>query len=247
MLQELNHSLLLHKELSSAAERIARKVQQVGLGLPYVDGLAGLVIICVNNLNIAVSKSQSLDATPEVQSADERRDKRYKALRTFIEYQMLSDDVTIEASASYLLSILKKHGLSLWALDLKEQSARLKALFNNIDSDENARMAYQHIGATPDYESLKAAQSHFEEVYYPHARQTFLKYDPKVNETRKKLSDNLKAMMMNLQVAERINEDEDIKKQLNLLEDELNTIISATMSVARKRISNERSGYDINI
>lgn len=218
------------------SDRIADQVIETGVNLPYVDGLAGLVKGNVIDLDAAISKSLGLELTPEVHAADDLRDKRYKSFRSYLEHKSYSEDPEIAEQASFLFNILKKHGLGLWYGGLTEQSIKLKALFNDLE-DDKAKNAILKTGASPALEMLKIGQDNFEKIYRKRASEASIKEDPKVRDSRKKLTGNLQALLLNLTVAEKLNEDSEKKTKVASLIGEVNKIISSTITIARARIS----------
>ncbi len=237
MISELSHTLLNHQELSLAGDRIASKVESAGLGLTYVDGLVGLVKVNVLDFDTARNKSMALELTPEVQAADDKRDRRFKTFRTKLTLAELSDDKGIVEYASFLKGIVQKHNASLWALGLSEQSVKLKDLFHDLDKDGKAQTALSALGLTEDLADLKAVQADFEHVFKARLKEASEKEDPKVAESRKKLVNNLQALLVVLGVAEKVNEDTDLKQKVTVLVAEVNKVISTTMTTARTRIT----------
>jgi hypothetical protein len=236
MLNVLNHSLLLHKELSLAGDGIADQVIEAGLGLSYVDGLAGLVKENILEMDMAVAKSLGLETTPEVQAADVVRDRRFKSLRAYVEHKSYDDDERIAKEASFIYDIIRKHGLGLWCMGMSEQTVRLKALGNDFGS-EKAQDALQKTGTMKVWVSLQNAQYEFEKILKKRIDEASAKEDPKVRISRGKLTNNLQALLLNLEVAQKLDNEADVKKKLAALVRKVNRIISSSMANARARIT----------
>ena len=239
MVNKLSHTLLEHQEISMTGGRIAGMTEEAGLGLPYIDGFVGLVKANVNELNAALVKTPYLEQTPEVHAADDRRDTRFKSFRGFVDYKRYSADEAEKENAEHLWSILDRHSLSLWTFGFTDQSAALEGLFSDIDGNSKAQAALQATGAGEEYAALKAAQADFESAYRARAEESALKDEPRVKDARKKLTGNLEALLINLEMAEKLNQesgDETLSK-INSLIANVNEVIGSAMSVARARVT----------
>lgn len=247
MVNDLSHSFLTHEELAVTGERIAGLVENAGLGLPYVDGIVGLVRESVGDLNTAKSSSQALELTSEVQAADGRRDKRFKSFRGFISYKRYSEDAAEEAHAEYLWSILNKHGLGLWSMGLSEQTARIDSLTGEIDNNSKALAAIAGLGASDEYEALKRSQTDFENTYRRRVAEASEKEsDPRIGPSRKKLIENLEALLVNLAMAENLNQEagEETLSKINSLIGGVNEVIASVMATAKARITRSASANE---
>jgi len=240
MVKELYHSLLDHAELSMTGHRIVEQVEGAELGLPYVDGLAGMTKSDLQKFDLARHKTLALELTPEVLEADEKRDRKFKAFRAFVEANVYSDDAEISRHAEYLWRIIRRHGASLWSEGLTKESELLNAILNDLKNDGKAEEAIAAIGATAYLNELETAQANFEKLYLDRAKEAAGKIDFKVKETRASLTNNLQALLLNIEVAAALNVEEEMKNKILALIGEVNEVITSIMSNARARIAREK-------
>lgn len=244
MITKLSHTLLSHQEISVTGERIAGLAEEAGLGLSYIDGFAGLVKANVNELNAALAKTRGLELTAEVYAADDRRDMRFKSFRGFIDHKRYSEDANEREHAEYLWAILNRHSLSLWTLGFTDQTARLNTLFSELDSADKAQDALAAIAATNQYAAVKTSQSDFESIFKARTQEASAKDDdPKVRASRKKLAGNLEALLINIEMAEELNQEagEETLSKIKSLIGNVNEVVASAMSIARARVTRAAS------
>ncbi len=140
---------------------------------------------------LAISNDNKEALTEEQNKADEKRDKIFIGFRKRIEAELynITNPVAQEA-AQNLLEIIVKHGTQLYAEGMSVQSARLVALFKDLESD-SAKADLARLKLDSLLDRLKQAQSEFEVIQQQRSKLKSAKDIPTREEARVELVEKL--------------------------------------------------------
>ncbi len=110
------------------------------------------------------SKSTYSGKGTEVAEADDKRDKLFNSIKSFVKGYTAIETMPNSADAVDLYAIFEKFGLTINQLSYAEESAQMIKLIEELEKPENTAKLTA-LGIQPTFNELKAAQQNFETVY----------------------------------------------------------------------------------
>lgn len=113
---------------------------------------------------LAIASNRKKELTEEINEADFRRDRAFVGFRKYIEAHQFKDwDKNAQKAAANLITIIERHGKSLYREGLTLQSALLASLFEDLKKDQ-AQKDLDAIGAQEWLKHLTDLQKAFSEM-----------------------------------------------------------------------------------
>ena len=198
-----------------------------------VNALAGLEGP-IERAKLAISDDNKKELTEERNKADDKRDKIFIGLRKRIEAELYNvTNPAAQEAAKNLLEIIAKHGNRLHVEGMSVQSARLVALFKDLESD-SAKADLATLGLDNLLDKLKQAQSEFAAIQQQRSELESAEDIPTKEEARVELVGKLIVLFKGLDFlsADQPKDYSEMASQVQTIADEL---------VASERIRNRTS------
>lgn len=118
----------------------------------------------IQKAKLAIASNRKKELTEEINEADFRRDRSFVGFRKYIEaYQFKDWDRNAQRAAANLITIVERHGKSLYREGLTLQSALLTSLFEDLKKDQ-AQEDLDAIGAKEWLKHLTDLQEAFSDM-----------------------------------------------------------------------------------
>lgn len=152
-------------------ESILELAQQCGEALSAKHSEDPILSAPITDLNepmqkakLAIASNRKKELTEEINEADFRRDRAFVGFRKYIEAHQFKDwDKNAQKAAANLVTIIERHGKSLYREGLTLQSALLASLFEDLKNDQ-AQEDLDTIGAKEWLKHLTDLQEAFSDM-----------------------------------------------------------------------------------
>lgn len=161
---KISFSKISTKELASLAERVINSSENGKYTVVENHELLLEIKNEYENYDKVYNKSSFSGKGVDVAAADEARDKVFSNLKDFLKsYSKMTSMANFE-DADALYNVLKKTGLNIHRNNYAEQTALMKKLIEDLNTEENLEKI-SALNLMSVYDNLKATQFRFERLY----------------------------------------------------------------------------------
>ena len=233
MLKRLSTSLLLPGELSETITKFDQAVKELGITHAFLLTILALLGKDVTRIRQAITALRFNKKIKSVAEAAAQREDSFVGFKDYIESSRRRRDEAIKEAHAAIWAILEAVGTQLYRLGYVEQTAKLEALFSELDKPENQAYLLT-LRADDYYAELKESQEDFLTLSGEKRTEDELQQYPSLDTSKSTAVPHVNAFLSIVGVMQEVSEGDE-KEQFNSLIDKLNIIIADIMTVARAR------------
>ncbi len=228
-MKEFNFSIFSSDELYTLSDRTVQCMNDSGLEDPFNDKVTECLVSNNADLSKAIGRNLKSELTPEILSADEKRDKCFVGMRDYVYAFRNSTNQSKAEAANRLSAKIENQGWTLYRLSLPKQTASMNALFAELDKPES-QADIATLAATDWYADAKNSQTNFESVYQTKVNKESEVNIPLMKESTRYIRFFLKGLYSYIEVNTELT-----PATYKVISDKLDKIITDVSTIARAR------------
>lgn len=242
MISEIKVSYILAYELNIMGSRIIDALGDTFNTYVFIKELIEATAKDLENLNGALGQSKKNKYTQSLEEADTERDDAMIGFRDNVNSFTRSRKPEKKAAANLLVKRIKERGWTLYNLGYVEQSAQMRLLVQDLQTEE-CQAAIAILGAGELYAEMIETNETFEEMYTQKVDEAAKKDYPTLKDAKAMVNRHLLALVKNIDIISY-----DLHSEITTARDaaeKIDTIITEIMATARARKTRrENEGAD---
>lgn len=237
-LKELSISTATHTEISETADNFIRILKKAFDNNRFIMDILSLLQKSQEKLNSAITAVRANPVIARLKELDGIRDDAFLMFRRMLSVYKYSRVEAKKEACLRIWAVLEKAGKSLNMAGYQEQTARTQALFQELDhKDFQTDMKLLEVDGL--YESLKVAETDFEEMQEKRVDEDTKMQYPTLKEARIEINTLLVDLMPTLRNVIRTSEPDDDLKWVDLMNENTDQVMIQIASRKTRRENRE--------
>lgn len=199
MISDIKVTYFLSYEFSMLGNRIIDTIGDTFNSYLFIKELKETTAKDLENLDGALGKNKKNKYTEALEDKDTERDEAMICFRDNVKSFVRSSKPEKKAAAELVVGFIKKHGWTLYDLGYVEQSAQMKLLIKDLETEES-RAAVATLGAGELYDEMVETNTMFEDMYDKKVKEAAKNDYPSLKDAKTALSRHLLALVKNIDI-----------------------------------------------